>query len=77
MSPRAVERRIRLAAALLLLGLVLEAVTLLILHPLAFVAFASLGVLLFLAGMVTFILTLLHVGEHHAGEPAARESRVP
>jgi hypothetical protein len=59
----AIERRIRLSAALLLLGLLVEAVTLSILHPLSFIAFASVGVALIVAGVVVFLLTLLHAGE--------------
>ena len=63
MPARAIEGRIRLSALLLLLGLAVEAVTLSILHPLSFIAFASLGVLLIAAGIVVFLLTLLHAGE--------------
>ena len=63
MPARAIEGRIRLSALLLLLGLVVEAVTLSILHPLSFIAFASFGVLLIAAGIVVFLLTLLNAGE--------------
>ena len=60
---RTIEGRIRLAALLLAGGVAVEAVTLSILHPLAFIAFASVGVLLFVAGIVVFLLTLLAAGE--------------
>jgi hypothetical protein len=63
MPVRTIEGRIRLAALLLLLGLAVEAVTLSILHPLAFIAFASVGALLVVAGIVLFLLTLLAAGE--------------
>jgi hypothetical protein len=63
MPSRAIESRIRLSALLLLLGLLVEAVTLSILHPLSFIAFASIGVLLIAAGIVVFLLTLLNAGE--------------
>ena len=59
----AVERRIRLAAILVLLGLAIEAVTLSVLHPLSFVAFASVGVLFIVSGIVVFLLTLLRAGD--------------
>ena len=54
-----IERRIRLAALLVFAGLVVEAVTLNILHPLSFVFFAMFGVLLIGAGIIVFLLTLL------------------
>ena len=63
MPAPAVERRIRLSAFLLLLGLVVEVLTLTILHPLSFIAFSSVGVALVVAGIVVFLLTLLHAGE--------------
>ena len=63
MPQPSLERRIRLAALLVLLGLVVEGVTLTILHPLSFVTFASAGVLSIGAGIVIFLLTLLHAGE--------------
>jgi hypothetical protein len=63
MPSGAIERRIRLSAGLLLLGLLVETLTLLVLHPLSFIVFASLGVLLIGAGIVVFLLTLLHAGD--------------
>jgi hypothetical protein len=61
-----IERRIRVAAALVLVGIVIEAVTLRILHPLSFVLFAALGALAIGAGIVVYLLALLR-----ATEPAA------
>jgi hypothetical protein len=61
------EQRIRVAALLVLAGLVIEGVTLSILHPLSFVAFASLGVLCIAAGVVLFLLTLLQAAEVPSG----------
>ena len=60
---RPVEGRIRFAALLSLLGLVIEAVTLNILHPLSFIVFASLGVALILLGLVLYLLALLQAAE--------------
>jgi uncharacterized Tic20 family protein len=68
-NPR-IEGRIRVAALLVLAGLVLEAVTLNILHPLSFVVFALFGVLLIGAGIIVFLLTLLVVTESEEGRSA-------
>jgi hypothetical protein len=64
---RTIESRIRLAAALSLLGLAVEAVTLNILHPLSFIVFASIGVLLIGLGIVIFLLALLRASEPTSG----------
>ena len=63
MQERTIERRIRLAALLVLAGLIIEAVTLKILHPLSFIAFAGVGVLFIAAGIVGFLVALLAHGE--------------
>ncbi len=60
---RPVEGRIRFAAFLCLLGLVVEAVTLNILHPLSFIVFAGVGVGLILLGTVFYLLALLQATE--------------
>lgn len=65
-QPRSIDGRIRLAAALCLLGLAVEAVTLNLLHPLAFVAFATIGVALIGLGVAVFLLALLRAGESPA-----------
>ena len=58
-----IERRIRVAAALVLVGIVIEAVTLRILHPLSFVLFAALGALAIGAGIIVYLLALLRATE--------------
>jgi hypothetical protein len=58
-----IEGRIRLAAILLLAGLAVEAMTLNVLHPLSFILFASLGVLLIVVGIIVYLLALLRAGE--------------
>lgn len=63
LAPNVIERRIRLAAGLVLVGIAVEAVTLTILHPLSFLAFAFFGVLCMVLGIVIFLLTLLQAGE--------------
>ena len=64
-TPRqvATERRIRTAALLVLLGLIVEAVTIRILHPLSFVVFLAVGGALSAAGIALFLLALLRAGE--------------
>ena len=54
-----IERRIRLAAALVLGGIAIEAVSLGILHPLSFIAFAAFGALAIGAGVAVYLLALL------------------
>ena len=64
-SPRqlATERRIRVAALLVLCGLVIEAVTVAILHPLSFVVFLTVGGAVSAAGIALFLLALLRAGD--------------
>lgn len=57
------ERRIRIAALLVLLGMVIEVVSLNILHPLSFLAFLGVGGLMSGVGIVWFLLALLKAGE--------------
>ena len=58
-----IERRIRLASALVLAGIAIEAVSLRILHPLSFVAFAAFGALAIGTGIVVYLLALLRVAD--------------
>lgn len=66
-----IERRIRIAAALVLAGLVIEAVSLRILHPLSFVVFAAFGALAIGAGIIVYLLALLRSSERR-DEPDGR-----
>ena len=71
MQNRTIERRIRIAAVLILVGLIIEAVTLRILHPLSFIAFAGAGVVCLVAGILVFLFALLREGEaNHEGTGA-------
>jgi hypothetical protein len=73
-----IERRIRIAAALVLIGIAIEAVSLRILHPLSFVAFAAFGALAIGAGILVYLLALLRAvepgttGDAARGEPGGR-----
>lgn len=68
MTPRPIERWIRRAALLMLFGLVIEAVTLRIVHPLSFMTFATVGILALVAGIVMFLVALLRATDSAAGE---------
>ena len=54
-----VEQRLRLASALLLAGLVLQALTFLTNHPLAFLAFIFVASPLVLAGTIVYLWALI------------------
>jgi hypothetical protein len=57
------ERRLRSSAACLLIGLGIQFVTLLINHPLAFLAFALVGSPLVLAGAALYLWSVVIHGE--------------
>jgi len=54
-----VERRIRWASFLIGAGLLIQLGSLLVVHPLAFVAFLMLGCPLMAAGIVLYLLSLV------------------
>jgi hypothetical protein len=54
-----IERRIRWASFLIGAGLLVQLGSLLVLHPLAFVAFLVLGCPLIAAGIVLYLLSLV------------------
>jgi uncharacterized membrane protein len=60
-----IETRIRLAAALICVGLLVLLLTLIRIHPLAFVAFAVIGCPLVLAGILLFLYSIVS----HQPEP--------
>jgi hypothetical protein len=55
----AIEKRIRMAALLVCLGLLVLLLTLVRIHPLAFVAFTVIGCPLVLAGIVLFLYSVV------------------
>lgn len=60
METAAIERRIRWASWLISAGLLVQLGSLLVVHPLAFVAFLMVGCPLILAGIVLYLLSLIH-----------------
>lgn len=71
--------RIRLAACLVLLGLVVEALTLRWSHPTAFFVYAGLGLLLWGLGALIFLSSLLggDSAHHEATPPSAKPVTTP
>ncbi len=59
LTPLGFDRLLRISSVLTILGLALEAGTLLWFHPLSFVVFAVGSGLLILAGIVVYLLSLL------------------
>lgn len=59
MNPSITERRIRWASLLVGAGLAVQLASLLIVHPLAFVAFLMVGCPLMAAGIVLYLVSLL------------------
>lgn len=53
------ERRIKLAGILISTGLLVQLVSLNVVHPLAFVAFLAVGCPLVTAGLVLFLISLV------------------
>lgn len=58
-STLVLERQVRIAALLVSLGLLVLLITLVRIHPLAFVAFAVIGVPLVLAGALIFLYSII------------------
>lgn len=67
------ERRIRVAGVLVILGLLVEVVTLLVRGPISFLVFMFLGGALVLAGMLTYLLSFIGGGAAESAE--STESR--
>ncbi len=66
MTTALLERRIRLAGTLIGMGLVVQLLTLLVAHPLAFIAFLVLGCPLVAVGALVFLYSLV------SSEPSQR-----
>jgi len=59
MEPALIERRIKWASKLIGAGLLVQLAALLVVHPLAFVAFLMIGCPLVAAGVVLYLLSLV------------------
>lgn len=62
MSRPLIERRIRLAGLLIVLGLLCQLITFLWVHPLAFMAFLLIGCPLVGLGILVYLYSLVSIG---------------
>ena len=60
-------RVLRLSGVLLILGLAIEAVSLLFNHPLSFMGFMIVGGTLMAVGVLLFLVSLVEAGESNSG----------
>jgi hypothetical protein len=58
-----ITKRVRIAGVLVLLGLLVEGLSLMWNHPLSFVTFITIGGLLLVVGIVTYLIMLLLAGQ--------------
>jgi len=63
-----IQRYLQASSALIILGLLVEIVTLLWLHPLSFVLFLFIGVILIGFGIVVYLLSLVFAVSAPAGQ---------
>jgi hypothetical protein len=66
LSADPLERRLQISGALLILGLLVEAVCLVWRGPLAFLVFAGAGGLLLFVGILVYLVSLVSVKSHHS-----------
>ena len=62
------ERRLRVSGILIVLGLLVEALSLIRIHPLSFLSFMFLGGGLLVAGVAAYLIALLSVSPGSRGE---------
>ncbi|HXE65217.1 MAG TPA: hypothetical protein VN519_16855 [Bryobacteraceae bacterium] len=65
-----VEKRVRRAGVIVATGLIIELLSLIPIHALAFIAFAAVGIPVIAAGVILFLLAV--VSEPTAGDEAVR-----
>jgi hypothetical protein len=64
-----VEHRVRLAGFLIAVGLIIQLMTFIWIHPLAFIGFAVIGCPLVAAGVLIFLYSLVSHQPPQAGNP--------
>ena len=62
------ERRLRISGALIIVGLIIEAFSLIWVHALAFIVFALIGGLLIGLGILTYLYSLVSIPQPLAGK---------
>lgn len=70
-----IHSKLRLAGVLIILGLVVQALSLLWNHPLSFIAFVSLGGLLLGVGIILYLFTLVNIPATQPGERSAKAQK--
>ena len=71
-----IHARLRLAGVLIMVGLVVQAVSLLWNHPLSFIAFVSIGGLLLAIGIILYLLALLNIPTVQAEQESAKAQKL-
>ncbi len=61
-------RRLRISGTLIALGLIIEAASLIRIHPLAFLIFMFVGGGFLIAGIATYLISLVSLGASSPGE---------
>jgi hypothetical protein len=69
-----VNSKLRLSGALIALGLLVQAISLLWNHPLSFIAFISIGGLLVVVGILVYLVALVSISTVKSDEPASGNS---
>ncbi len=67
LSEIGIERLLRIASSLIVIGLTVEIISLLWFHPLSFALFAFLGVSLIGLGVLVYLLSWLFIGTRPVG----------
>ena len=66
-----VNSKLRLSGALIALGLLVQAISLLWNHPLSFIAFISIGGLLVVVGILVYLVALVSISTVKSDEPVS------
>ncbi len=61
MGPPVIERRLRISALLIALGLLVEGLSLIRIHPLAFLSFMFIGGAFLVAGIAIYLYSLVSI----------------
>jgi predicted membrane channel-forming protein YqfA (hemolysin III family) len=72
-----IHAKLRLSGAFIILGLMVQALSLLWNHPLSFIAFVTIGGLLLAIGIVLYLLTLVNMQTAIPEEKTGTASQTP
>jgi predicted membrane channel-forming protein YqfA (hemolysin III family) len=70
-----IHAKLRLSGAFIILGLMVQALSLLWNHPLSFIAFVTVGGLLLAIGIVLYLLTVVNTAAARSEEDAGARSQ--